>query len=323
MEKGKFRIVSVDTCTVSCGDIDFSRIEALGEAKFYDVLTPDELASAAADADALLVNKAEVTRGLLEKCPRLKYVGTYSTGYNNIDLAALKERGIICCNVPGYSTNAVCQHVFALLFMFVGRTDKYAASVAAGDWIKSKSFCYLPWSMGEVYGKTMGIYGYGNIGRAVARAAEAFGMKVIVHTRSVPQNCPYELVSADEIFEGSDYLSLHCPLSPATEKIVNARTLALMKPSAVLINTARGGLVDEYALAGALNGGKIAGACTDVLTREPMERGNPLLTAKNCIITPHIAWGPRETRARLVDIVAENLAAFLAGRPQNVVPYNK
>lgn len=323
MKTGKFRIVSVDSCTVSRGDIDFSRIKELGEAEFYDVLTPERLAEVAAEADALLVNKADVTRELVEKCPRLRYVGTYSTGYNNIDLAALKEHGIVCCNVPGYSTHAVCQHTIALLLMFAGKTNKYAASVAAGDWIKSKSFCYFTWNMSEVYGKTIGIYGYGSIGRAVARAAEGLGMNVIVHTRSVPRDCPYELVGADEIFERSDYLSLHCPLSAETAELVNARTLALMKPSAVIINTARGGLVDEYALAEALNGGRIAGACTDVLTREPMQKDNPLFGAKNCIITPHVAWGPLETRERLVGIVADNLAAFLAGRPQNVVPYNK
>lgn len=319
----KFKIVAVDRCTVSAGDIDFSRIEALGETKFYDLLTPDELIAAAKDADALLVNKAEVTRRLVSECANLKYVGTFSTGYNNIDIPALEERGIVLCNVPDYSTNAVCQHVFALLLMFEGNTAKYAASVAAGDWVKSKAFCYLPWQMSEVFGKTFGVYGYGNIGKAVARVAEAFGMNVIVHTRTVPQNCPYPLVDGDEIFRRSDYLSFHCPLNSQTAGIVNARTLALMKPSAVIINTARGGLIDERALASALNEGRIKGACLDVLTREPMEDGNPLLNARNCIMTPHIAWGPKETRARLVDIVADNIAAFLSGNPRNEITKNK
>lgn len=319
MHRNKLKIVSVDTQTVSYGDIDFSPIEALGDVTFYNVLTPDELVVAAKDADVLLVNKAEVTRALAQSCPRLKYVGTYSTGYNNVDTVALKELGIVASNVPGYSTNAVCQHVFALMLMFAGKTDAYAASVADGEWIRSKAFCYFPWTMSEIYGKTLGIYGYGNIGRAVARVAEAFGMNVIVHTRSVPKDCPYELVSSDGIFARSDFLSFHCPLNAQTQKIINARTLSLMKPTAVIINTARGALADEYALKEALNSGKIAGACLDVIATEPMRADCPLIGAKNCIITPHIAWGPRETRTRLVGIVAENLRAFLNGSPQNVI----
>ena len=315
----KFKIVSVDTCTVSYGDIDFAPVAALGDVAFYDILAPGELAEAASDADALLVNKAGVTRGLLERCPRLKYVGTYSTGYNNLDIPALESRGITACNVPGYSTAAVCQHVFSLMLMFAGNTHRYAASVEAGDWIASKAFCYFPWRMREISGKVMGIYGYGNIGRAVARAAEAFGMEVIVHTRTRPDDCPYELVGRDEIFARSDFLSLHCPLCAETERLVNERTLLLMKKSAVLINTARGALIDEGALSRALNGGAVAGACLDVLAEEPMREDCPLFGAKNCIVTPHVAWGPVETRRRLVDIAARNLEAFLAGRPQNVI----
>lgn len=317
--KERMKIALVDRCTVSTGDMDFSAIEALGDVSFYDLLTPEQLVAVARDADVLLVNKAEVTRGLIAECRRLKYVGTFSTGYNNIDLAALSERGIVCCNVPGYSTGAVCQHTFALLLMFLGKTDKYAASVAAGDWKLSKSFCYMPWAMSEVQGKTFGVYGYGGIGRAVAKVAEAFGMRVIVHTRSVPEDCPYELVEKSEIFQRSDFLSFHCPLTPQTAGIINADTLALMKGDAVIINTARGGLADESALAAALNGGRIGGACLDTLAREPMSADNPLYGARNCIITPHIAWAPSETRGRLVRIVAENLAAFISGRPQNVV----
>lgn len=315
--KGKLKIVSVDTNTVSYNDIDLSPIEALGDARFYGILTPGELAAAAKDADVLLVNKADVTRELISACPRLKYVGTYSTGFNNIDTAALKERGIVACNVPGYSTAAVCQHVFALMLMFAGKTDRYAASVAAGEWVKSKSFCYFPWHMTEICGKTMGVYGYGSIGRAVARAAEGFGMNVIVHSRTRSEDCPYEYVGSDEIFSRSDFLSFHCPLNEQTRGIINARTLSLMKPSAVIINTARGALADERALASALNEGLIAGACLDVLSTEPMTADCPLIGAKNCIITPHIAWGAQETRTRLVGIVAENLAAFLRGCPQN------
>lgn len=313
------KIVVVDTNTLTAGDIDFSPIERLGQVTFYDRLTPEELMTAAEFADILLINKAEITRQLAEHCKNLKYVGTFSTGYNNVDLSALKERGIPCCNVPGYSTQAVCQHVFAMLLMLEGNTDKYAASVQSGDWVKSRSFCYMPWAMHELSCKTFGVYGYGSIGRAVAKVADAFGMNVVVHTRTTPIDCHYQLVGGDEIFAVSDYLSLHCPLNGATAGVVNGRTLSLMKPSAVLINTARGGLVDEVALAAALNGGRLRAACLDVLTEEPMNADCALRTAKNCLITPHIAWCPRETRARLVELVAENLSAFLAGRPQNVV----
>ena len=313
------KIVSVDLCTLSAGDINFSALEKLGEVSYYDVLSPAALARAAGGAQALLVNKARVDETLLEQCPDLKYVGTYATGYNNVDLAACDRRGITVCNVPGYSTNAVAQHVFALLLMFCGAVDKYASSVAKGDWKRAKTFSYMPWSTHEVYGRTFGVYGYGNIGRAVAGIAEAFGMRVIVCTRTRPADCPYEIVGPDEIFTRSHFLSLHCPLTEQTEGLVNERTISLMRRDAVLINTARGGLVDEKALAAALNGGRIAGACLDVIAVEPMKKDCPLFRAKHCIITPHVAWVPRETRQRLVDAVAENLENFIAGNPVNVV----
>jgi glycerate dehydrogenase len=311
------KIVSVDKCTVSTGDIDFSPISSLGDVTFYDVLTPDELKLAARDAEGLLVNKAEVNSELIRACKKLRYVGTYSTGYNNVDLPACKARGITVCNVPNYSTNSVSQHVFAMLLNFVGSIDKYVSSVAAGEWIKSSTFCYMPYQTHELYGKTFGVYGYGNIGRAVARIAEAFGMRVLVCTRSVPENLPYELVSKEEIFSRSDYLSLHCPLTDDNAKLVNKQTLSLMKRDAILINTARGGLVDEAALADALNGGRIGGACLDVVTNEPMRADNPLYGARNVQFTPHVAWSPQETRQRLVERVADNLAAYLRGNPIN------
>ncbi|MCD8373082.1 MAG: D-2-hydroxyacid dehydrogenase [Clostridia bacterium] len=312
-------ITAVDICTVSNGDIDMSGIAKLGNARFYDVLSPEELKTAAADADALLVNKADVTADLVAACPNLKYVGTFSTGFNNLDIQALKKRGVVCCNVPDYSTNAVCQHVFSLLLMFEGNTEKYVRSVSEGEWIKSPHFCYMPWSMREVYGKTFGVYGFGSIGKAVAKVAESFGMKVIVHSRVRPDNCPYEYVSGEDIFKRSDYLSFHCPLNKSTERIINSRTLSIMKPDAVIINTARGGIMDEGQLADALNEGRIRGALLDVLTNEPMREGNPLFGAKNCYIAPHISWGPKETRARLVKIVEQNLQAYINGSPQNLI----
>lgn len=313
------KITSVDLCTVSAGDIDFSPLDELGEVLYYDVLTPGGLALAARDAEALLVNKAQVDEALLEACPKLKYVGTYATGYNNVDLAACTRRGITVCNVPGYSTSAVAQHAFALLLCLCGNIDKYSASVANGDWKRSKSFSYMPWQTRELSGLTFGVYGYGNIGRRAAQIASAFGMNVIVCTRTPPADCPYELVTREEIFARSDVLSLHCPLTEQTKGLVNAHTLSLMKRSAILINTARGGLVDEAALAAALNSERIAGAGLDVLAEEPMAKGCPLFKARHTVITPHIAWIPKETRTRLVQAVANNLKCFIQGHPINVV----
>lgn len=313
------KIISVDLCTVSAGDIDFSPLDELGEVLYYDVLTPGGLALAARDAEALLVNKAQVDEALLEACPKLKYVGTYATGYNNVDLAACTRRGITVCNVPGYSTNAVAQHAFALLLCLCGNIDKYSASVANGDWKRSKSFSYMPWQTRELSGLTFGVYGYGNIGRRAAQIASAFGMNVIVCTRTPPADCSYELVTREEIFARSDVLSLHCPLTEQTKGLVNAHTLSLMKRSAILINTARGGLVDEAALAAALNSERIAGAGLDVLAEEPMAKGCPLFKARHTVITPHIAWIPKETRTRLVQAVAKNLKCFIQGHPINVV----
>ena len=313
------KIVSVDLCTLSAGDIDFTSLENLGDVTYYDVLSPVALARAAADADALLINKAQIDESIISAAPNLRYIGTYATGYNNVDLAACTARGITVCNVPGYSTDAVSQHVFALLLMFCGAVDKYSASVAKGEWKRAKTFTYMPWQTREIHGKVFGVYGYGNIGRSVAHIADAFGMKVIVCTRTVPQDCPYELVGKEEIFSRSDILSLHCPLTAQTACLVNEHTLSLMKRDAILINTARGGLIDEVALASALNTERIAGACLDVLAAEPMRKDCPLFRAKHTVITPHIAWTPRETRQRLVEDVAYNLRMFMAGTPINIV----
>lgn len=311
--------IAVNTSAVTIGDIDFSEFEALGEVKYFGELPKSEIIKLAHDCEVLIVNKVEVDEELLASCPKLKYVGVFATGYNCIDLQACRKRSIPVCNVPGYSTNSVSQHTFALLLYLYGRIGEYARSVERGDWVKSETFCYFPWATRELYGKTFGVYGYGSIGRATAKIAEAFGMKVIVCTRTVPDDCPYPIVTKEEIFRESDILSLHCPLTDKTREIVNFETLAMMKPTAVLINTARGGLVNEKALADALNGGRLYGACLDSVAAEPMRPDNPLLGAKNCVITPHIAWVSQETRARVVHMAAENLKSFLSGKPQNVV----
>lgn len=311
--------ILINTSGMSNGDINFSEFEKLGEVKYFGEVPRDELFALGKDCDAVIVNKVEIDEQFLIHCPEIKYVGVFASGYNGVDLNACRAHGVTVCNVPDYSTHSVSQHVFALLLYFFGKTGKYVRSVQNGDWIKSVSFCYFPWDTTELYGKIFGIFGYGSIGKAVAKIADAFGMKVIISTRTPPQNCAYEVVSKEQLFRESDILSLHCPLTDKTANLVNAQTLALMKRGAVIVNTARGGLIDENALADALNSGRIAGACLDTVAVEPMLADNPLLGAKNCIITPHIGWVPRETRERLLGIAVENLKRFVAGNPQNVV----
>lgn len=311
--------IAINTSALSNGDINLSEFEKLGETVYFGEVERSELYRLAADCDAIIVNKVEVNEELLHACPKIKYVGTFATGYNVVDIAACRKYGVTVCNVPDYSTHPVSQHTFALLLNLLGAIDKYTASVAAGDWVKSKTFTYFPYPTYELYGKTFGIYGYGNIGKAVAKIAEAFGAHVIICTRTPPVGCPYRLVSAEELFKTSDIISLHCPLTEATAKLINEKTISLMKHTAIIVNTARGGLIDEVALAKALNGGRIAGACMDTVAEEPMRADNPLRKAKNCYITPHVAWTAKETRTRLVGIAAANLRAFIEGNPQNVV----
>jgi len=313
------KIALFDKCTLTVGDIDFSSIEALGDVTYHDIIPAQELAKTIGGADIALVNKAVLTEEIFGQCPNLSYVGVFATGYNNIDLEAARRHHITVCNVPGYSTDSVTQHVFALLLQIAGSIGQYDNSVHNGDWVKSLAFSYFPYPITEICGKTFGIFGFGSIGKAVARVAEAFGMKVIVTSRTMPENCPYEVVTTQELFSRSDYLTIHCPLTPQTKELVNKDTLALMKPSAVLINTARGGVINEQDLADALNGGKIAAAGLDVLTVEPMKADNPVLQAKNCVITPHTAWASKEARQRLIGMVAKNIAVFQQGKPINVV----
>lgn len=312
--------IAINTSAISYdNDMDFSEFAGLGEVKFFGEIPREELFALCADRDALIVNKVEVDEALLAACPNLKYVGTFATGYNVVDIEACRRRGITVCNVPNYSTHSVSQHVFALLLNFYGQISKYTSSVAAGDWIRSKTFTYFPYPTYELYGKTFGVFGYGNIGKSVAKIAEAFGANVVVFTRTPPKGCTYKVVDFEELLKTSDILSLHCPLTEKTANLIDGKALSLMKSNAVLINTARGGLVDEAALADALNSGRIAGACLDTVAVEPMRADNPLYGAKNCLITPHIGWVPRETRKRLLGIAAGNLRAFIDGHPVNVV----
>lgn len=302
-----------------CGeDLSFEEIEKLGEVSYYGKPTPEELPGVIGESEVLLCSKVAVTEQLLDACPNLKYIGVMATGYNNIDLAACRVRGVTVTNIPDYSSDAVAQMTMTFILSFATSLRDYTASTERGDWTRSELFCYYPYPLTELGGKTLGLVGMGSIGEKVARLAEAFGMKVIYHTRN-KKDSPREYVSLDDLFARSDYVSLHLPLSAETEKMICASSLAKMKRTAFLINTARGGLVDEAALRKALDEGAIAGFAGDVLTVEPQQENCPLIGAKNCILTPHVAWAPKETRARLVGILTENLAAFLKGDAKNVV----
>lgn len=312
------KTVILDKCTVTKGDVDLSPLEAFGEVEYYDLLPKEEIKKVLKDADAVVCNKAKLDREIIEGSS-LKFIGVFATGYNNIDTVAAREKGITVCNVPGYSTDSVAEHTFALILELAGSASAYARSVADGDWKRSRQFSYFFAPIIELKGKTLGIYGLGTIGQKVARIAAAFDMRVIAYSRTPKNIAGVADVDRETLFKESDFLTLHCPLNSESALAVNKESLALMKPTAYIVNTARGGVVDEPALAEALEKGVIAGAALDVLTEEPMAEDCPLFGAKNCIITPHVAWAALETRTRLVDLVAENLAAFVAGNPINVV----
>ena len=314
-------IVVLDGYTLNPGDLSWKDLQALGPCEIFDRTAPGELVPRAANADILITNKFILHREQILALPKQKYIGVTATGYNIIDVAAAKERGVTVTNVPAYGTRSVAQHTFALLLELTQHVGHHAQTVRAGQWTRSPDWCYWERPLIELDGLTMGIIGYGRIGQTVAKLAEAFGMKVITNVPSSgrKREANVAAVDLDYLFRESDVVSLHCPLTPETNHLVNARRLAQMKPTAFLLNTSRGPLVDEAALASALNSGRIAGAAMDVLAVEPPPADNPLLTAKNCLITPHIAWATRAARARLMKTAVDNVRAFLAGKPQNVV----
>lgn len=315
------KIVLLDAHTANPGDLSWAPLEALGDCVFHPRTPVAQTVERCAGAEAVLTNKAPLTRDMLEALPELKYIGVTATGYNIVDVVAAKERGIVVTNVPGYSTPAVAQLVFALLLEMTHHVGHHAQTVREGRWAASPDFSYWDYPLIELSGRTLGIIGYGDIGSAVARIAVAFGMKVLASKREwkTPPPEGVQPASTEEIFQNADAITLHCPLTDATKHLINEHTLGLMKSSAVLINTGRGPLVDEHALAAALEAGHIAGAGLDVLSVEPPTPGNPLFTAKNCLITPHIGWASREARVRLIDQVAANLRAFQEGSPMNQV----
>lgn len=314
------RAVILDADTVTDSDVSLDKISSVLPTVIYGFSADDEIADRISDADVVLTNKCRITKEIFERCPNIKYIGLFATGYNNIDIKGAKARGCVVSNVPGYSTNAVAQHTFALILNRYSGVAAYDQTVKNGDWCYSKLFSYFNIPFFELAGKTIGIVGYGAIGKAVKRIAEAFNMNILVHTRSYPKDdSGIRVVSLEELLKESDIVSLHCPLTDETAGLINKDTLALMKPSAMLVNTSRGGAVVERDLADALNSGKIAAAALDVLDREPMDVNCPLRNAKNCCITPHIAWAPLETRIRLIDMVSDNLKNYLAGHPANNV----
>lgn len=315
------KIVVLEEKTVVNGsdDVSFDEVCSLGETTLYPLTPDDKIIEYVGDAEAVLCNKTVFTREIMAACPNLKYIGLCATGYNNIDTAAASELGITVTNCPAYSTDAVAQQVFSYILCFMSKTDIYNKDVHDGGWIRSDTFSYFTFPTYELAGQTIGIIGYGSIGRKVAKIANAFGMNVIVSTRTPRTDDTVEFVSTEAIFRRSDIISLHCPLTPQTAGLVNMDMLKLCKPSAIIINTSRGPAVNENDLAQALKDGIIAGAGLDVVSKEPMLPDNPLMGAPNCIITPHVAWAPVQTRKRLLKIAAENLRAYIGGKPVNKV----
>jgi len=313
-------IVVLDGFTLNPGDLNWDELKALGPCEIFDRTPPEQVESRAAGAGVILTNKTVLSRDGLARLPALKYVGVLATGTNVVDLVAARERGIPVTNIPTYGTRSVAQAAFALLLELTNHAGHHAQSVRVGRWTKSVDWCYWDFPLRELDGLTMGLAGFGRIGGAVAELAHAFGMKVIAYDPFLKNPPPFvRPAELEEIFRGSDVVSLHCPLTPQTNQLVNAKRLRLMKPTALLLNTSRGPLVDEVALAEALNTGVIAGAGLDVLSVEPPPATNPLLQARNCLITPHNAWGTQAARARLLRVAVANVRAFLAGQPVNVV----
>ena len=314
-------IVILDAFTANPGDLSWAELERLGSVTVYDRTAAADTVTRCFDADIVLTNKVCLGRQEVERLPRLKYIGVLATGYNVVDIAAASQRGIVVTNVPAYSTDSVAQMVFAHLLTVTNRAEHYARQVRQGRWSASTDFCFWDSPLTELSGKTFGIVGLGHIGQQVARIAQGFSMHVVASTSKSAGQLPPGVGKAalGELFSLSDVLSLHCPLTVDTRHLVNARTLAMMKPSAILINTGRGPLVDECATAEALSQGRLAAYCADVLTEEPPRSGSPLMACPNAFITPHIAWATLEARQRLIAVATANVRAFLSGRGQNVV----
>ncbi len=314
-------IVALDCFTVNPGDLSWDEIAQLGNLTIYERSTAEEAVERAKDAEMILTNKVNVNREMIAQLPKLKYIGEMATGYNNIDLEACTERGITVCNIPAYSTDSVAQMVFAQLLNIAMQPDYYATDTRQGKWSEKKDFCYWDTPLMELSNKTLGIVGLGNIGYKVAEIAHAFGMDVNAFTSKTSSELPDNIrkTTLEGLFATADVISLHCPLTTSTEKMINKETLAMMRPGAILINTGRGGLIDEDAVADALESGQLRAYCADVMTQEPPAADNRLIKAPHAYITPHIAWATFEARQRLMEIAIENIKMFIEGTPQNVV----
>jgi len=322
MNSGKTKIVVLDGYTLCPGDLNFDALQEFGAVTVYDRTPADLICERIGDAQIVLTNKALITREVMDACPEMRYIGVLATGYNVVDIDAASDRGIIVTNVPAYSTQAVAQHALALLLFSASRVGEYDAQVKAGCWQRSPDFCFFAGAMEEIAGKTIGIIGFGSIGQAMARACLGLGMRVIVHTRTAREGWPgVEFVSKAVLFAESDIISLHCPLTGQTRGIIGREAIAAMRPGVRVINTARGPLVDEQAMADALKAGQVSCFMADVLSTEPPKADNPLLQAPNTIITPHVAWAPLQTRMRLLDTAVGNVRAFVSGCARNVVSH--
>ena len=312
-------LVILDGHTANPGDLTWAAFHDLGHCEIHDRTAPGEVVARAAGAEIVLTNKTVLSAETINRLPKLRYIGVLATGTNVVDVAAARTRGVTVTNVPGYGTRSVAQHALALILELTDHVGHYAPQVAQGAWSRAPDFCYWDWPLLELDGLTLGIVGYGAIGRCLAGAGRALGMKIVADTRRAREAAPgVTFLPIDELLRQSDVVSLHCPLTDETRALINVRTLALMKPTAFLINTARGPLIDEPALAAALHENRIAGAGLDVLSAEPPAADNPLLTAPRCLITPHQSWASRAARARLIGIAAGNIRAFLSGKPVNV-----
>ena len=315
------QIVVLDGHTLNPGDLSWRELEALGSCTVHDRTPPDRVIERAANADIVLTNKTPLTAGQIAALPNLKYIGVLATGFNIVDVQAARGRGIPVANVPTYGTRSVAQMTLALLLELTQHVGHHAETVRNGRWTSSPDFCYWDSPLVELDGLTLGILGFGRIGQSVGELARAFGMTTVCHTRNPDAVLPETVtrVPLERLFRESDVLSLHCPLTPETQHVVNRERLSWMKPTSFLMNTSRGPLIDEAALAEALNSGTISGAGLDVLAVEPPVGENPLLTARNCLVTPHIAWATKAARSRLMQTAVSNVAAFVRGTPQNVV----
>lgn len=316
------KIVVLDGYTENPGDLSWGEMEELGEVTVYDRTPPELIVERIGDAEAVYTNKTPVSKSTLEACPDIKYIGVLATGYNVVDVEAAKEKGIPVSNIPAYGTEAVAQFTIALLLELCHHIGAHSQCVMKGEWTRSEDFCFWNYPLTELAGKTMGIIGFGRIGQATAKIAQALGMDVLACSRNRDESLESETcryTDLDELLANSDVISLHCPLSPDTQGIINKETISKMKDNVMLLNSSRGPLIVEEDLMEALNSGKVGGAAVDVISVEPMKEDNPLLKAKNCIITPHIAWAPKETRQRLMDIAVDNLRSYMEGQPGNIV----